>query len=122
MSAMPCAYILTTVKSFITMRMSLKIPMQEPVMNEIISWLIEVETKAAKLYADAAVTFAGDDKFASFLSQLVNEEQDHIKLLEESMASLSSESIVKVTFYFDDDIRHKILGPIVNAQHLLDRG
>jgi hypothetical protein len=26
---MPCAYILTTVKSFITMRMSLKLPLQE---------------------------------------------------------------------------------------------
>ena len=91
-------------------------------MNEVISWMIEVETKAAKLYADAAVTFAGDDKFACFLSKLVNEEQDHIKLLEESMVSLSRESIGKVTFHFDEDFRHKILAPIVNAQHLLNRG
>ncbi len=91
-------------------------------MNEIISWMIEVETKAAKLYADAAVTFAGDDKFASFLSKLVNEEQDHIKLLEESMVSLSRESIDKVTFHFDEDFRNKILAPIVNAQNSLNRG
>jgi CheY-like chemotaxis protein len=91
-------------------------------MNEIISWMIEVETKAAKLYADAAVTFAGDDKFVCFLSKLVSEEQDHIKLLEESMASLSCESIDKVTFHFDEGFRHKILAPIVNAQHSLNRG
>ena len=91
-------------------------------MNEIISWMIEVETKAAKLYADAAVTFAGDDQFACFLTKLVNEEQGHIKLLEESMAPLSYESISKVTFHFDEDFRHKILAPIVNAQHLLNRG
>jgi CheY-like chemotaxis protein len=96
--------------------------MQVPIMNEIISWMIEVETMAAKLYADAAVAFAGDDQFACFLTKLVNEEQDHIKLLEESMASLSYESISKVTFHFDEDFRHKILTPIVNAQRSLNRG
>ena len=95
---------------------------QEPIVNEIISWMIAVETKAAKLYADAAVTFADDDKFACFLSKLANEEQDHIKLLEESMAFLSHESIDKVTFHFDEDFRHKILAPIVKAQHSLNRG
>jgi rubrerythrin len=84
--------------------------------------MIAVETKAAKLYADAAVTFADDDKFACFLSKLANEEQDHIKLLEESMAFLSHESIDKVTFHFDEDFRHKILAPIVKAQHSLNRG
>jgi CheY-like chemotaxis protein len=84
--------------------------------------MIEVETKAAKLYADAAVTFAGDDQFACFLTKLVNEEQDHIKLLEESMTSLSYESIGKIAFHFDEDFRHKILAPIVNAQRSLNRG
>jgi CheY-like chemotaxis protein len=96
--------------------------MQEPIMNEIISWMIEVETKAAKLYADAAVTFAGDDQFACFLTKLVNEEQGHIKLLEESMAPLSYESISKVTFHFDEDFRHKILAPIISAQLSLNKG
>ena len=91
-------------------------------MNEIISWMIEVETKAAKLYADAAVTFASDDQFACFLTKLVNEEQDHIKLLEESMAPLSYESISKVTFHFDEDFRHKILAPIISAQLSLNKG
>ncbi len=91
-------------------------------MNEIISWMIEVETKAASLYADAAVTFAGDDKFSCFLSELANEEQDHIKLLEESMVSLSYESIGKVAFHFDEDFRHKILAPIVSAQQSLNKG
>ena len=38
------------------------------------------------------------------------------------MASLSRESVGKVTFHFDEDFRHKILAPIVNAQHLLNRG
>jgi CheY-like chemotaxis protein len=96
--------------------------MQEPIVNEIISWMIEVETKAASLYADAAVTFAGDDKFSCFLSELANEEQDHIKLLEESMVSLSYESIGKVAFHFDEDFRHKILAPIVSAQQSLNKG
>jgi CheY-like chemotaxis protein len=96
--------------------------MQEPIVNEIISWMIEVETRAASLYADAAVTFAGDDKFSCFLSELANEEQDHIKLLEESMVSLSYESIGKVAFHFDEDFRHKILAPIVSAQQSLNKG
>jgi CheY-like chemotaxis protein/rubrerythrin len=94
---------------------------QELIMNEIISWMIEVETKAANLYANAAVTFSGDDQFACFLTKLVNEEKDHIKLLEESMASLSYESISNVTFHFDEDFRHKILAPIINAQCSLSR-
>ena len=91
-------------------------------MHEIISWMIEVETKAANLYADAAVTFAGDDKFSCFLSQLADEEREHIKLLEESMASLSYESIGKVAFHFDEDFRHKILAPIISAQLSLNKG
>jgi CheY-like chemotaxis protein len=84
--------------------------------------MIEVETKAANLYADAAVTFAADDKFSCFLSQLANEERDHIKLLEDSMASLSYESIGKVSFHFDEDFRHKILAPIISAQLSLNKG
>jgi len=38
------------------------------------------------------------------------------------MASLSRESIDKVTFHFDEDFRHKILAPIVNATNSLNRG
>jgi hypothetical protein len=34
----------------------------------------------------------------------------------------SHESIDKVTFHFDEDFRHKILAPIVKAQHSLNRG
>jgi CheY-like chemotaxis protein len=84
--------------------------------------MIEVETKVATMYSDAATAFSDDESFSNFLSQLAKEEEDHIKLLQESMASLSNENMDKACFYFDVDFRHKIEAPILRAQLLQERG
>jgi len=84
--------------------------------------MIAVEKMVAELYSEAAVVFSADQKFSSFLSLLAEEEQTHIKLLEEALLSLPEMSPRGACFSFDDEIRRKIEEPVVNAKRLLARG
>ena len=90
-------------------------------MDEIIRWMITVEKTVAALYTEAAVVFSADQKFSSFLSLLAEEEQDHIKLLEEALLSLPEMSPRGACFSFDDEFRRKIEEPVVNAKRSLER-
>lgn len=90
-------------------------------MDEIIPWMINVEKMVAELYTEAAVVFSVDQKFSSFLSLLAEEEQNHIKLLEEALLSLPEMSPRGACFYFDDEFRRKIEEPVVNAKRSLER-
>ena len=91
-------------------------------MDDIIRWMITVEKMVAELYSEAAVVFSADQKFSSFLSLLAEEEQTHIKLLEEALLSLPEMSPRGACFYFDEEFRRKIEEPVVNAKRLLARG
>ena len=91
-------------------------------MKEIIPWLIDIESSAAKLYAEAAVAFREDEGFSRFLSLMSAEEKEHEKLLQQARAATSDQEIKSACFYFDDHFRGKIEAPFIRAWRLLKDG
>ncbi len=91
-------------------------------MKEIIPWLIDIESSAANLYAEAAVAFRQDEDFSRFLSLMSAEEKEHEKLLKQARATTSDKEIKSACFYFDDHFRSKIEAPFIRAWRLLKDG
>ena len=91
-------------------------------MKEIISWLIDIESSAANLYAEASVAFHEDKDFSRFLALMSVEEKEHEKLLQQARAATSDDEIKSACFYFDDHFRKKIEAPFMRAWRLLKDG
>ena len=91
-------------------------------MKATIIWLIEIESSAVNLYAEAAVAFREDEDFSRFLTLMSKEEHEHIKLLQRARDTISDEEITRACFYFDDHFRNKIEAPFIRARRLLKNG
>jgi len=91
-------------------------------MDDIITWLIGVETSAANLYEETAIVFRGDEDFSRFLSLMAVEEREHEKLLQQASATISDDEMKRASFYFDDSFRNKIEAPFTRTWRLLKDG
>ena len=91
-------------------------------MKETINWLIDIESSAAELYAEAAAAFRGDEDFSRFLALMSAEEHEHIKLLQQARDTISDKEIKRSCFYFDDHFRKKIEAPFTRARRFLESG
>ena len=91
-------------------------------MQETITWLIEIESSAADLYAEAAAVFRDDQDLSGFLALMSAEEHDHIKLLQQARGNIADSEIKRACFYFDDHFRQKIEAPFFRARRLLRDG
>jgi len=91
-------------------------------LKETITWLIDIESSAAALYAEAAAAFREDEDFSRFLALMSAEEHEHIKLLQQARDTISDKEIKRACFYFDDHFRKKIEAPFIRARRLLKDG
>jgi len=91
-------------------------------MNNIISWLIGLESTAANLYAKAAILFREDELFSQFLSTMAAEEKEHEKLLQKASLSISDIQMKRASFSLDGDFRNKVEAPFNRAWKLLAKG
>ena len=91
-------------------------------MKETINWLIDIESSAAELYAEAAAAFREDEDFSRFLALMSAEEHEHIKLLQQARDTISDKEIKRSCFYFDDHFRKKIEAPFTRARRFLESG
>ena len=91
-------------------------------MKETTTWLIDIESSAADLYAEAAAAFREDEDFSRFLALMSAEEHQHIKLLQQARDTISDKEIKRACFYFDDHFRKKIEAPFIRARRLLEDG
>lgn len=91
-------------------------------MKETTTWLIDIESSAADLYAEAAAAFCEDEDFSRFLALMSAEEHEHIKLLQQARDTISDKEIKRACFYFDDHFRKKIEAPFIRARRLLEDG
>ena len=91
-------------------------------MQDVIDWLIEIESSAAGLYAEVAVVFRDDVDFSRFLSLMSAEEREHEQLLRRASADVPGKDLKRASFYFDDHFRKKIQTPFVRARKLLQSG
>jgi CheY-like chemotaxis protein len=91
-------------------------------LRETITWLIDIESSAAELYAEAAAAFREDEDFSRFLALMSAEEHEHIKLLQQARDTISDKEIKRACFYFDDHFRKKIAAPFIRARHFLESG
>jgi CheY-like chemotaxis protein len=89
-------------------------------MSDVISWLIGVESSAAKLYEEAAKVFIEDTGFSRFLSKMAEEERDHEKVLQNASAAISENEMKRASFHFDNDFRIRIEAPFSRAWCLLE--
>jgi CheY-like chemotaxis protein len=91
-------------------------------LQETITWLIDIESSAAELYAEAAAVFREDEDFSRFLALMSAEEHEHIKLLQQARDTISDKEIKRSCFYFDDHFRKKIAAPFIRARRFLENG
>jgi CheY-like chemotaxis protein len=91
-------------------------------LKETTTWLIDIESSAADLYAEAAAAFREDEDFSRFLALMSAEEHQHIKLLQQARDAISDKEIKRACFYFDDHFRKKIEAPFIRARRLLEDG
>lgn len=91
-------------------------------MQDVIDWLIEIESSAAGLYAEVAAVFRDDQDFSRFLSLMSAEEQEHEQLLRRASVQVPGKELKRACFYFDDHFRKKIQTPFVRARKLLQNG
>jgi len=91
-------------------------------LKETTTWLIDIESAAADLYAEAAAAFREDEDFSRFLALMSAEEHQHIKLLQQARDTISDKEIKRACFYFDDHFRKKIEAPFIRARRLLEDG
>ncbi len=91
-------------------------------MKETITWLIDIESSAANLYAEASAVFREDEDFSRFLALMSAEEHEHMKLLQQARESISDREIKRACFYFDDHFRQKIEAPFIQARRFLNDG
>jgi len=91
-------------------------------LKETITWLIDIESSAAELYAEAAAAFHEDENFSRFLALMSAEEHEHIKLLQQARDTISDKEIKRACFYFDDHFRKKIAAPFIRARRFLESG
>lgn len=91
-------------------------------LQETITWLIDIESSAAELYAEAAAVFREDKDFSRFLALMSAEEHQHIKLLQQARDTISDKDIKRACFYFDDHFRKKIATPFIRARRFLESG
>jgi len=91
-------------------------------LKETITWLIDIESSAASLYAEGAEAFREDEDLSRFLELMSAEELEHIKLLQQAKGAISDNEIKRACFYFDDHFRKKIEAPFIRARRLLKDG
>ena len=91
-------------------------------LKETITWLIDIESSAAEIYAEAAAAFREDEDFSRFLALMSAEEHEHIKLLQQARDTISDKEIKRSCFYFDDHFRKKIEAPFTRARRFLESG
>lgn len=89
-------------------------------MKEVITWLIDIESSAADLYAEVAEAFRGDEDFSRFLALMSAEEREHANLLQQARAAVPDKELKSACFYFDDHFRKKVEAPFVRARGLLE--
>jgi CheY-like chemotaxis protein/rubrerythrin len=90
--------------------------------QDIITWLIDIESSAASLYAEVAAAFRDDQDFSIFLALMSAEEREHELLLRQASAAISGKELKRASFYFDEQFRNKIEAPFVRARQLLKNG
>ena len=90
--------------------------------QDVIAWLIDIESSAAGLYAEVAAAFRDDPDFSIFLALMSAEEREHELLLRQASAAISGKELKRACFYFDAEFRKKIETPFVRARQLLQNG
>jgi CheY-like chemotaxis protein/rubrerythrin len=90
--------------------------------QDVIAWLIDIESSAAGLYAEVAVAFSDDQDFSRFLALMSAEERDHELLLRQASAAISGKELKRACFYFDEHFRKKIEAPFLRARQLIENG
>ncbi len=91
-------------------------------METIITWLIDIESSAADLYAEVAETFRDDEDFSRFLAMMAAEERGHATLLQQARAAVPDKELKRACFYFDAHFCKKVEDPFVRARGLLENG
>ena len=91
-------------------------------MKDIVDWLASVESRAAILYAQAAVVFASDKEFALFLKHLAEEEEEHIELLSRAADGIVWEGMAEACFELDETTRQSVENPFSRGHAMLKSG
>lgn len=78
-------------------------------MKEIIKWLREIEHLANNVYSQAALIYANDENFKSFLEHTAEEEAWHYHVMGSAAEYLSAEPDVIPVISVDDKTNHKII-------------
>lgn len=90
-------------------------------MNTIINWLREIESRASEIYSAAAIRFADDEIFSSFLSQLAHDEMSHCHLLDRAAQNIAdADRIPQFDIILDDETVAIVEGPLNELLSRLD--
>lgn len=92
-------------------------------MKETIEWLVGIEKSAAKFYTEAAILFEKDQHLSHFLSELADDEHDHIEILTQAGRLIAHDHPVKrADIAIDRDTRKKIEARVLKSLDLLKGG
>ena len=78
-------------------------------MNEILEWLIEMESVAARVYEKASAQFPDDKEFTNFLKHLSSEEKLHHVVIKRAAELIKNKGgLTSPVINFDPDIQRNI--------------
>ncbi|MFA6294192.1 MAG: response regulator [Victivallales bacterium] len=91
-------------------------------MNQIISWLMDVETAAHVLYYEGANYFKEDAKFSEFLLEMSEDEAFHYQTIKNINDLITSSGIKYISgVKIDDNIKTRVLNPLKFKLELLHK-
>lgn len=88
-------------------------------MQELASWLAEIEQKAGDFYKGAARVFKEDVEFSAFLGKLAADEAGHCRLMREASAFFNENEHDRAPILLDWQARQQIEAPIEECLRLL---
>jgi CheY-like chemotaxis protein len=92
-------------------------------MKETIEWLVGIEKSAAKFYTEAALLFEKDQHLSHFLSELADDEHDHIEILTQAGRLIAHDHAAnRADIAIDRDTRKKIEARVLKSLDLLKGG
>lgn len=88
-------------------------------MEEIITWLFNIERMAGQLYAGAEQLFQGDRPLAAFLRHLADDEALHALAMGSAASLHLKNPVPNPAVLLDDAVRHKVETPLrINIERL----